>query len=77
MLITMLTSGVALLLVCVAFLVYEQTAFRRTMARDFAIIADMFDDAAAPGLAFDEPDSVKKVLGTLGAQDTDHGRLCL
>lgn len=67
LMITMLTSSVALLLVCVSFLFYEQAAFRRTLARDFSIIADMFDDAATPGLVFSDPTSVEQVLNSLGA----------
>jgi PAS domain S-box-containing protein len=65
--ITMLTSCVALLLACIAFVTYEQVTFRRTMVRDFSILADMFDDNVAPGLAFNDPNSMKQTLKTLSA----------
>jgi PAS domain S-box-containing protein len=65
--VTMAISGVALLLACAAFAIYEQTAFRRTMARDFAILADMFDDNVASGLAFNDPGSIEQTLKTLSA----------
>lgn len=66
-LITMLISGVALLLACTAFAVFEQAAFRRGMARDFAIMADMFDDNVAPGLTFSDSAAMELTLRTLGA----------
>ena len=65
--ITMLTSSVALLLACAAIVIYERAAFRKSMAQQFAIIADMFDDNVAPGLTFDDPDSMAQTLKTLSA----------
>jgi PAS domain S-box-containing protein len=67
MVLTMAISGIALLLACATFAIYEQTAFRRTMARDFAILADMFDDNVAAGLAFNDPASIEQTLKTLNA----------
>src|ERR1700694_3541692 len=64
---TMRISGFALLLGCGAFAIIEQREFRRTMARDLAIIADMFDDDVAPGLAFNDAEAMGKTLATLGA----------
>src|SRR5882724_10595477 len=64
---TMLISGVALLLGCGAFAIAEQANFRRTMARDLAIIADMFDDDVAPGLSFNDSAAMAETLATLGA----------
>ena len=55
MLITMLISGVALLLACVAFVVFEQVTLRRTMALDLAVLTDLFDDNVASGLTFNDP----------------------
>ena len=60
-------SGVALLLACAAFALYEQAVFRRAMARDFAILADIFDDNVAAGLAFNDPAAIEQTLRTLGA----------
>lgn len=67
MAITMTISGVALLLACAAFTIYEQDLFRRTMARDFAILADMFGDNVASGLAFNDSASIEQTLRTLEA----------
>jgi PAS domain S-box-containing protein len=64
---TMLASGVALVLACVAFTLYDQAIFRKTMARDFAILADMFDDAVAPGVAFNDLKAAEQPLLTLSA----------
>ncbi len=66
-LITVLISGVALLVACVAFAIYEQSVFRRTMARDYRIMADMFDDNVAAGLAFNDEAAMARVLMTLSA----------
>src|SRR4051794_25441270 len=64
---TMLTSFVALLLACAAFITYEQVTFKRTLMRDYSILADMFDDNVAPGLAFNDPGSMDQTLKTLSA----------
>ncbi len=66
-LITMLASFVALVLACVAFLLYEQISFRRSMARDFTILADMIQENLAPGLAFNDDASLETTLQSLGA----------
>jgi PAS domain S-box-containing protein len=65
--ITMLISCVALLLACATFAIYEQASVRRAMARDFAIVADMFDDNVASGLAFNDVTSMEQTLKTLSA----------
>jgi PAS domain S-box-containing protein len=67
MVLTMAISGVALVLACAAFALNEQSAFRRSMARDFGILADMFDDNVTAGLAFNDTASIEKTLVTLGA----------
>ncbi len=65
--ITMITSTFALLLACVAFVTYEQLTFRGTMARDFAILADMFGYNIASSLALKDANSMEETLKTLGA----------
>ncbi|HVS54613.1 MAG TPA: PAS domain-containing protein [Opitutaceae bacterium] len=67
MVLTVAISGVALLLACAAFAIFEQAAFRRSMARDFAILADMFGDNVAAGLAFNDPTTIEQTLKTLRA----------
>src|SRR4051812_31668665 len=64
---TMTISGAALLLACLAFVLYEQSEFRRTMASDLAVLADVFDENVAAGLAFNDPATVAETLQTLGA----------
>lgn len=63
----MVTTAVALVVACAAFLLYERQALRETMARGFAIIADTFDDNVSPGLTFDDPESIVQTLKTLRA----------
>jgi hypothetical protein len=65
--ITVAISVVAVLLACGTFAIYGQITARRTIARDFAMLADMFDDNVAPGLAFNDTDSIRMTLGTLSA----------
>jgi len=64
---TMLTSGVALLLACIAFVTYEQLTFRRTMAAELSVLTDLFDDNVAPGLTFNDPKSIETTLRSLNA----------
>ncbi|MCI0536898.1 MAG: PAS domain-containing protein [Verrucomicrobiales bacterium] len=66
-LITMLTSGVALLLTCAAFVAYEQVTFRHSMELDLQVLTDIFDDNVTPGLAFNDPKSIEQVLNSLDA----------
>ena len=65
--ITVMTSAIALLLGGAVFAFYEQREIRHSMARDFAVIADMFDDNVAPGLAFNDPRAMEQTLSTLVA----------
>lgn len=64
---SMVISSAALLLACTAILIYERHAFRETMAREYAIIADTFDDNVASGLTFSDPESIVQTLSTLKA----------
>ncbi len=65
--ITMLTSGVALLLACIAFVTYEQITFRHTMASELSVLTDLLDDNVAPGLTFNDPKSIETTLNSLNA----------
>lgn len=67
MIIIMFISSASLLLACVAMLLYERRSFRQTLAADFAIIADTFDDNLASGLAFDDAESLTETLSSLKA----------
>ncbi|MEY2407471.1 MAG: hypothetical protein QOF48_141 [Verrucomicrobiota bacterium] len=66
--ITMLTSGVALLVACVAFVAYEQVTFRFSMAADLSVLTDLYDDNVASGLIFDELKSIEQTLLSLNAK---------
>lgn len=65
--IIMLTSGVALLLACVAFVGYDHMSFRRAMVTELSVLTDMFDDNVAAGLTFKDAESVEKTLASLKA----------
>ncbi|MEN9574564.1 MAG: hypothetical protein RL514_2419 [Verrucomicrobiota bacterium] len=65
--IILLTSVAAVALACVVFIGYEQFTFRRALVREYAILAELFGDNLAPGLTFNDPDSVAKMLKPLGA----------
>jgi HAMP domain-containing protein len=67
-LITMLTSVVALVLACAAFLGYEMVTFRRTLTRDLAILGDVIGDNSTAALTFGDNEAAKGVLGSLRAQ---------
>jgi PAS domain S-box-containing protein len=65
--ISMVTSGVALALTCAAFIAYEQFTFRRDMARDLAITAEMIGFNTASALSFEDTDSATETLKGLSA----------
>src|SRR5688572_11856837 len=67
--IIMLTSGVALLLACLAFVIYEQVTFRRTMAAELSVLTDMLDDNVAAGLTFNDSKSIETALNSLNAHE--------
>lgn len=66
--IILLTSAVALLLACGAFVTYEQVAFRTTMVRDFSITAEMIGFNSAAALSFNDADAAAQTLKGLSAQ---------
>jgi PAS domain S-box-containing protein len=65
----MLTSGVAVLLACLAFVLYEQVTFRRAMAAELSVLTDMLDDNVAPGLTFNDSKSIETALNSLNAHE--------
>ncbi len=64
----MVTSGLALLLACAAFVTYEQIAFRGVMVRDLSITAQMIGDNSAAALSFNDTSSAEQTLHSLNAQ---------
>ncbi len=67
-LIMMLTSVVALMLACGAFLSYELVTFRKAMARDLSILADVIGANSTAALAFNDPNAARDALSALKAQ---------
>lgn len=62
------TTFTALLLACGAFVGYEQIRFRRTMARDLSITAQMIAFNSAAALSFNDINSAEQTLKALAAQ---------
>jgi signal transduction histidine kinase/CheY-like chemotaxis protein len=67
-LIMMLTSGVALVLTCGAFLGYEFTTYRGGMERDLSILADVIGSNSTAALTFNDADAARDQVGALRAQ---------
>src|SRR6202011_990624 len=65
--ITLLTSGVALLLACVAFLAYEMVVFRTGMVDELSSTAAMIADNSSAALTFNDPVSAAQTLKSLRA----------
>jgi signal transduction histidine kinase/DNA-binding response OmpR family regulator/Skp family chaperone for outer membrane proteins len=69
MLITMLTSSVALLVASAGFLVYDLVAFRARMSQDLMTEARIIGANSAAGLAFHDERAVGEMLAALRARD--------
>jgi len=67
-LIVMLASGVALLLACSAFAIYEVLTFRSAMAQDLSTLAEMIANNTSAALDFADPKTAKETLSALRAQ---------
>src|SRR6185312_6369974 len=63
--IMMLTSGLALLLACGAFVIHEQLAFRQTMVDDVVTTAKMVGDNNSAAVSFNDPASAEKTMKSL------------
>ena len=69
MLITMMTSSVALLISSAGFLVYDLVAFRTRMSHDLMTEARVIGSNSAAGLAFHDERAVREILSALQARD--------
>lgn len=67
-LITMLTSGVALVVACLALATYEQINIRRRLISDLATTAAMTGANSTAGLTFNDATAVEQTLKSLAAQ---------
>lgn len=63
--ITMVTSGVALLLACLAFVSHELIVFRGEMVDELTTTAAIIGDNSAAALMFDDPQSAEQTLRSL------------
>ena len=64
-LIIMATSGVALLLACVAFVAYDQVSTRQWLAGDLTSQANMVGTSVTAAIAFNDRDSARDILSSL------------
>jgi len=69
MLITMLTSSLALLLASAGFLVYDLTAFRARMSHDLITQAEIIGTNSTGALAFQDERAAGEILAALRAKD--------
>ena len=67
-LISVLTSGLALLLACGVFIIYEQQTFREDMARELTVAARIVGFNSASALSFHDEESARETLLGLAAQ---------
>jgi len=68
MVIIMLTSSVALLLACAAFVTYERAGFRQDMVEDLTVKAELFAEQSTAALSFKDPKAATEILHKLVAQ---------
>ena len=66
--ITMLTTGVALVVATVAFAVYDTLVFRNEMVRHLTILAEVVGGNSASAIVFNDQNSAEATLGALKAQ---------
>ncbi len=66
--ITLLSSGLALLLACIAFVVCEQFTYRKVLAGRMTATAGIVGDSCAAALTFNEPDGARTALASLHHQ---------
>src|SRR6266478_6423748 len=67
-LIIMLTSCIALLLACIAFVAYELVTFRGNLAEDVSTLAEITGKNCAAAVSFNRPDDAEKTLANLSGE---------
>jgi signal transduction histidine kinase len=67
-LIIMSTTGVALTLVCAAFVTYEVITFRDGMVRELSTLADIIGANSTAALVFNDPRAAEETLAALNAE---------
>ncbi|MFQ5632534.1 MAG: CHASE sensor domain-containing protein, partial [bacterium] len=66
-LIIMLTGGIAILLACATFVIYDLMSFRNSMVRSLSIQAEMISANSSAALAFGDEVSAERELMALSA----------
>ncbi len=66
--IVLLTTGVALLLACATFLIYDLYNFKQGRLRDLDTVADILGANSTAALAFNDPKAAADVLSALAAK---------
>ena len=66
--IIMLTSCVALLLACAAFLLYERASFRADLVSQMSTLVDITGKNCAASLNFDRPEDAQRTLANLRSE---------
>lgn len=64
----LLTSGIILLLTCIAFFAYEVITYRDITRRELSVLGQVIASQATSSLAFDDREDAAEVLGSLRAQ---------
>ena len=63
--IIMTTTGIALLIACTGFLLYELNAYRRNVEQELSTIAHLIAESSGPALVFDDERTGSEVLAAL------------
>src|SRR5438067_84414 len=71
--IIMATPTAALLLACIALVVFEVISFRKVMMRDLSIMADVIGNNCAASLDFNDAKSAEETLSALKSQSNIAG----
>lgn len=66
--IIILTSGIAVFLASLAFIVYDRVSYKNAMTRDLEILAEIIGASSTAALAFDHPNDATETLSTLRAK---------
>ncbi|MCA1659831.1 MAG: hypothetical protein LC642_04720, partial [Verrucomicrobiaceae bacterium] len=68
MLVILLTSSFALLLMGSALITYELVTFRRTLAVNLGVLAQIIGSNSTAAIAFDDQKNAHEILSALGAE---------
>jgi len=69
MLVILLTSSFALFLMGTALIIYERVTFRRALAVNIGVLAQIVGSNSTAALAFDDPKNAREILAALAAED--------